>query len=147
MEILNYRELIQAKALDLDTMLYITNSIKAFQSVDPHFYDADSVFKGVFWGTNELFIINDNGFKACCITSLKTATSGVHYVDVISCIGEFAGKFKEYIAAVRDKVQQTYASDKPAFYKIEGRLGWAKNFKELGMAEMSSTHVGAFNYD
>lgn len=147
MQILNYRELIADNNLDLDTMIYITNSIKAFQSVDPHFYDADSVFKGVFWGTNELFIINDSGFKGCCITGLKLATSGVYYVDVISCIGEFAGKFKEYIAAVRDKVQQVYINDKPAFYKIDGRLGWAKHFKELGMAEMSSTHVGGFKYD
>lgn len=147
MEILNYRELIANGQLDLDTMLYITNSIKAFQSVDPHFYDAESVFKGVFWGTNELFIINDNGFKACCITSLKIATSGLYYVDVISCIGEFADKFKEYITAMRNKVQQVYANDKPAFYKIEGRTGWAKHFKELGIAKMSNTHVGTFDYD
>lgn len=147
MEILNYKELIQDGELDLDTMLYITNSIKEFQNVDPHFYDAEKVFENVFWGIYELFIINDNGYKGCCITALKLATNGLYYVDVISCIGKFDGKFKEYISAVRNKVQQVYANDRPAFYKIEGRLGWAQYFKELGMAEVASTHVGGFKYD
>lgn len=147
MKILNYKELIKEQELDLNTMHYIINSIKDFQKKDEYFYDADNVFKDLFWGLYELFIVDDNGFKGCCITKLQLATNGSYYVEVICCIGEFKDNFIKYINALRDKIKDIYKNDKPAFYKIDGRLGWAKYFDKLDMLEMSRTYVGSFKYE
>ena len=145
MQILNYRELIKNEELDLETSLYIFNSIKKFQQSDEHFYNAEETFKKVFWGYYEVFIIEDDGYKGCCATTLKLSTKGEYYVEVIFCLGEFKNKFIDYMRSLISKVQDIYSTDKPLFYKIDGRLGWSKYFKELNMIEMSRTYVGGFD--
>lgn len=146
MRIITYKELITNCSLSRSDIDYIIEQIEAFQDRDIHFYDKKDVFKKVFTGQYECFIIDDDGYKGCCIACLKVATNGEKYVDIISCIGTFKGKFQLYIEALRAKIQEVYADDGPVFYKIDGRLGWSKYFKKSGMVEMSRTFVGAFKY-
>lgn len=146
MRVLNYTEAIKSGDWKLDTMLYALNQLKDFGEKDKHFYDAESVFQNVFWGVYELFILEDDGYKGCLVTRMCLSTSGARYVDVICCIGTFKGKFEEYMTAFLQKVKEKYAADKPAFYKINGRLGWSKYFNRLGMHEMSRVYAGSFHY-
>lgn len=146
MRVLNYTEAIKSGDLKLDTMLYALNKLKYFGEKDKHFYDAESVFQNVFWSVYELFILEDDGYKGCLVTRMCISTSGERYVDVICCIGTFKGKFEEYITAFLQKVKEKYAADKPAFYKINGRVGWSGYFKNLGMHEMSRAYAGSFHY-
>lgn len=146
MQVLNYKELTKFQELNLDITLYALNCIRDFQNSDEHFYNSDDTFKNVFWGIYELFIIDDNGYKGCCVTKLQLSTKGDYYIDIVFCIGEFKDKFIEYLSKLRSKIQDVYKNDKPIFYKIDGRLGWSKYFKELDMVEMSRTYVGSFNY-